>query len=91
MRRLADILIFWFKVMFVVFLLTSTFAFVLLLLAGRFGEVTIIDRVIYALISGVANGLILGILVALIMGWQTWRVVQKNKKKLARREKAKQP
>ena len=86
MKRLVDILFFWFKVMFVVFMLTSTIAFVLLLLAGGWGDVTLLDRLIYALLSGVANGIVLGTLVALFMGWQTWRVVQKNKKKLALRK-----
>ena len=90
MKRLVDILFFWFKVMFVVFMLTSTIAFVLLLLAGGRGDVTLLDRLIYALLSGVANGIVLGTLVALFMGWQTWRVVQKNKKKLALRKESRE-
>lgn len=87
MTRLRDIFIFWLKIVLVIFILTSFIAFILLLLAGGWGTVTFIDLIIYAFLSGIANGLVLGTLVALFMGWKTWRVIQSNKKKLAQREK----
>lgn len=87
MTQFLDIFKFWLKVVFVVFILTSVIAFILLLLAGGWGTVVFTDLVIYALLSGVANGLVLGTLVATFMGWQTWRVVRSNKKKLVQREK----
>lgn len=90
MRRVATILLFWLKVMSLVFLLTSVIAFCLLLLAGKWEAVSLLDRVTYALFSGIANGIVLGTIIAAFMGWKTWRVIQSNKKKLARKTKAEQ-
>ena len=90
MKRFSETLLFWAKVMLSVFILTSVMAFVFLLMAGGWGEVTLLTRVLYALMSGVANGIFLGTIAALIlpliMRWQTRRVVKQNKKKLARKE-----
>ena len=94
MKRLADILQFWMKVMYFVFLATGLAAFVLLLAAGGWGKVSLLTRVFYALISGAANGIFSGtlavLILALIAPWKTRRVVKQNKKKLARREQRRQ-
>lgn len=85
MSRLIDILIFWLKVVAVVFVFTTVIAFILLVFAGGIGKVSFLDLTIYSAMSGLANGLVLGSLIAMIMGWKTWRVVKSNQKKIARR------
>ena len=70
----------------IVFIFTGTVAFIILVLAGNWNEVPLIERVYYALASGIANGLLLGTIASIWMGFRTWRVIRMNKKKLARRE-----
>lgn len=86
MTRLLNIFIFWIKVVGIVFIFTGVMAFVILLFAGNWNEVSLFERVYYALISGLANGLFLGTIASIWMGLRTWRVIRMNKKKLARRE-----
>jgi hypothetical protein len=94
MKRLLEILQFWVKVMFVVFVLTGMIAFVLLLTAGGWSEVSLLERVKYALKSGVANGVFVGTIAALttalFMVWKTRRVIRQNQKKLALRDQSRE-
>lgn len=85
MSKLLYIFIFWIKVVAVVFIFTSLLAFAILVLAGKWNEVSLFERVYYALVSGIANGLLLGTIASIWMGLKTWRVIRMNKKKLARR------
>ena len=79
-----DIFVFWIKVVGIVFIFTSFLAFTILLFSGSWNGVSLLERVLYALASGLANGLFLGTIASLWMGMRTWRVVRMNKKKLAR-------
>lgn len=86
MMRFFRIIYFWVKVMWITFILTAALAFLLLLLAGKWNQVSLLQRIFYALISGVANGLVLGTIASIWMSLKSWRVIRENKKKLARRE-----
>lgn len=80
------IVYFWIKVVWIAFIFTGALAFVILLLAGNWDQVSLLQRIIYALISGVANGLLLGTIASIWMSLRSWRVIRENKKKLSRRE-----
>jgi len=88
MRRIVDFFLFWLKVVALVFGLSSVIAFFLLLLSGG---LTLFERFIYAIYSGIANGLVFGTIIALYMSWKTWRVIRANQQKLARKSISRLP